>query len=408
MTGQHRHDPPHHRDLSRLNQYLLQVSAVKLLIILICSLTVAEMLVMFLMEHSLPKLPMPISGIVDAMLLLLCVFPTLYLLVFRPLTLKIARLNQAESSLRESETTIMALMNSLNESAFLIAADGTVITLNMTAASRLGKSREELIGKNIFEYFPPDVAEMRRLKVDEATRTSRNVRFQDVRNGRYFDITVSPVTNNAGLVVKLAIFAFDTTGYHEAEQMLKANALALERSNNEVRLLGKMSETLQSCHSLEEAYDVLAKFANQLLPDESGALYILDSDRNLLDLVSFWGDFWATSDSIAPEECWAMRRGRLHVFRDIMQDVQCAHQGESGDYHYYCLPLMARSETLGMLHLRMARPADGGAGRMTQETKEQLLESMAEHMALAIANLRLRNQLSSRRNRTISHSSSDS
>ena len=75
-----------------------------------------------------------------------------------------------------------------------------------------------------------------------------------------------------------------------------------------------------------------------------------------------------------------------------MVDVQCNHLGEAGEYHYYCLPLMARSETLGLLHLRMAAPHDA-AEQLVQQTKEQLLESMAEHMALAIANLRLRDLL---------------
>lgn len=378
---------------SFLNSYLLHASAAKLLITLILSLIIVESLVMVILENFFSHLPVALEAMVDCLLLLVFLFPPLYLLVFRPLALQIDRLKQTDVSLRESENTIMALMNSFSESAFLFEADGTIMTLNVTAASRLGGERELMIGNCLFDYFPPDVAASRRLKVDEVIRIGQNSRFQDKRDGRHYDISMSPIFNRVGEVIKLALFAIDTTIYHDAEQQLKANALALERSNNEVRLLGRMSETLQSCRNLEEAYDVLTKFANQLFPEESGALYILESERNLLQLVSFWGEFWSTVDSISPEDCWGMRRGRMHSFRDPMVDVQCSHLGESGDYHYYCLPLMARSETLGMLHLRMAILSESEGGQSAQELKEHLLVSMGEHMALAIANLRLRNQL---------------
>ncbi len=386
-------DRDHMGGFSRLNSYLIHASAAKLFVTLILSLIIVESTVMLALDRFFPHMPMAVEAILDSLLLLLGLFPPLYLLVFRPLTLQINRLKQTDVSLRESENTIMVLMNSLSESAFLIEADGTIITLNVTAASRLGTERELMIGNCLFEYFPPDVAASRRIKVNEVVRTGESISFHDMRDERHYDITISPILNGVGDVIKLAVFAFDTTTYRDAEHLLKANALALERSNNEVRLLGRMSETLQSCRSLEEAYDVLTKFANQLFPDESGALYILDSERNLLELVSFWGEFWATGDSISPEDCWGMRRGRMHSFRDPMIDVQCAHLGESGDYHYYCLPLMARSEMLGLLHLRMAIPPGSGGSRCVQEVREHLLVSMGEHMALAIANLRLRNQL---------------
>jgi diguanylate cyclase (GGDEF)-like protein/PAS domain S-box-containing protein len=377
----------------RVNRYLREASAIKLLVVLVVLLLVIELSINLLLNIFAPNLPIAFAAVFESLILLVCLFPTLYLFAFRPLTMQIARLNEMESSLRESESTFMALLNSLNESACLLATDGTVITINHTAAERIGKESDQIVGTSLYDHFSPEIAEFRKSQIDQAVRSRRGLRFQDERDNRFFDVTVFPILNNEGDVSKLAVFAFDTTKYREAELQLKSNALALERSNNEIRLLGKMSETLQSCHTLEEAYDVLSKFANQLFPEDSGALYILDAVQDQLDMVSYWGDFWISSDVLKPEDCWGMRRGRLHVFRDVMVDVQCPHQAESGDFHYYCLPLMARSETLGLLHLRMPIPRNDISGRVMQEAKEQLLVSMGEHMALAIANLRLRDLL---------------
>lgn len=364
-----------------------------LFIILCCALLAGETLITLFLQRTMDRFSPLVTGVIDALILLSLLFPVLYYLVFRPLRESVALQMAAHRELLESRSTTCALMDSLTESAFLLKPDGTLITLNQTAATRLGGTVDEMVGKSVYSFFPPDLALTRRKLIEQAAREKRPLRFQDQRGDRFFDVSVHPVIAPSGEVTSLAVFAFDTTRYHEAEKRLTENAASLERAINEIRLLGSMSETLQSCRTLDEAYSVLAKYANQLFPEDNGALYIMDGERNLLDLVSFWGDFWSQGDSITPEECWGLRRGKMHVYKDPMTDVPCTHLSETGAYYYYCLPMIARSETMGMLHLRMTVPSDTATAESTIRSKEQLLESMGEHMALAIANLSLREQL---------------
>jgi len=368
-------------------------SPTTLFVILCIVLILGETVITIFFREWLERFPPLGAGMVDALLLLSLLFPILYYLVLRPLKNSFALQLKAHQELAESRSTTCALMDSLTESAFLLKPDGTLITLNQTAAHRLGGSVEGMIGTSVYSYFSSGVAENRRQMVEQAAREKRPVRFQDRRDDRSFDVSITPIIGTSGEVTSLAVFAFDTTRYLDAERRMRENADSLERAINEIRLLGSMSETLQSCRTLDEAYGVLAKYANQLFPEDNGALYIMDAERHLLDLVSFWGDFWSQGDSITPDDCWGLRRGKMHVFKDSLKDVPCAHLCETGPYHYYCLPLIARSETMGMLHMRVTIPPDPSTAESTLRAKEQLLESMGEHMALAIANLSLREQL---------------
>jgi diguanylate cyclase (GGDEF)-like protein len=61
---------------------------------------------------------------------------------------------------------------------------------------------------------------------------------------------------------------------------------------------------------------------------------------------------------------------------------------------YLCVPLIAQGETLGVLHLRPGPPAEAQTPALAA-VKDQLALTVAEDLALALANLRLRESLRS-------------
>lgn len=291
-------------------------------------------------------------------------------------------------ALRESEITLRALMDALNESAFLLAPEGRVLTLNETAARRIGKTVGEVVGTCVYDHFPPERAESRRRKVEEAVRTGRTVHFEDERGGMAFEGSIHPVTDGQGGANKVAVFAFDVTRQREAEGKLQEYSRVLERSNREIRLLSRMGELLQSCLSTEEAYEVIARFGGEFFPGDAGAVQILSASRNLVETVSWWGEELAGERVFHPEACWALRRGQPHPADGTEVSVRCGHVGaRSGSY--LCAPMMAQSETIGVLHLQFAPGVDAAAA----EGKRQLALTMAEQISMALASLRLREKL---------------
>ena len=133
----------------------------------------------------------------------------------------ITPLKVAEDARKESEQAFRALLNAATDTAFLIDTSYRILALNKIAATGLGYTSEELLGKNILDLFPSGVAERRKAKLDKARETGRPVRFLDKRDKRLFDGNVFPVHDTEGKVTRIAIFARDITAQEQAEEALR-------------------------------------------------------------------------------------------------------------------------------------------------------------------------------------------
>lgn len=156
----------------------------------------------------------------------------------------------------------------------------------------------------------------------------------------------------------------------------------LEQRHLEITLLNDMSDLMQACITVEEAYRVVAQFMPRLFLDCSGAVYLIDQAKHLVEAVATWGDASASQTLFAPHECCALRRGQPHYVPDTANGLCCQHLLEPPPTHYFCVPMAAQGETSGVLYLSLPPPP------LTQ-AKQQLATTVARQIALAIANLKL-------------------
>ena len=159
-------------------------------------------------------------------------------------------------------------------------------------------------------------------------------------------------------------------------------------------LANEMADMLQACQASEEAYKAIGHFMPRLFPDDAGALYMLNNSRNLFETVASWGQDPLAVPVFAPDECWSVRRGRLHKVENPQETLCCPHVAEAVPGGYLCVPLIAQGETLGVFHLRPGPPAEAQTPALAA-VKDQLALTVAEDLALALANLRLRETLRS-------------
>jgi diguanylate cyclase (GGDEF)-like protein len=151
-----------------------------------------------------------------------------------------------------------------------------------------------------------------------------------------------------------------------------------------------MAEVLQACITEDEAYVVVARFAGELFAEESGAVYVTGAAHGLAEPRALWGGLApAEARPFKPEECWALRRGRLHAVADTAGGVVCEHVPRPLPGASLCVPLTAQGEPLGILYLGARGGAAGGLG----EDRQQLAQTVAEQLGLAAANLKLRETL---------------
>jgi diguanylate cyclase (GGDEF)-like protein len=174
---------------------------------------------------------------------------------------------------------------------------------------------------------------------------------------------------------------------HFAERDRKAMASQLVMARD-VRLLGELNEWLQSSRSLTELFEMVARFMTHLLPQSEGTLYVYSNSRDVLEGCIGWNG-GVHKPHIHPEECWGLRRGRQYVFGQSEIDFVCTHAEPHDGRPYICFPVLAHGETVGLMHLR----ATPGVGQDEFQECRRLAQMCAEQVSLAIANVRMRDQL---------------
>ncbi len=152
-------------------------------------------------------------------------------------------------------------------------------------------------------------------------------------------------------------------------------------------MLGELNEWLQSSRSLEELFDMVARFMTHILPDAEGSVYVYSNSRDVLEGCASWNG-GAHKDHIHPEECWGLRRGRTYEYGASEIDFVCEHAEPHDGRNYYCFPILAHGETVGLMHLRSAADKSDEF-----KTSRKLAQMCAEQISMAIANVQMRDQL---------------
>jgi diguanylate cyclase (GGDEF)-like protein len=183
-----------------------------------------------------------------------------------------------------------------------------------------------------------------------------------------------------------------------SRQLKKYEELHVEMTklSRESALLGELGHLLQSCLCADEAYRLITDRARILFPGSCGALCTIANSRDLVEVKGTWGEPALAERFFAPKDCWGLRRGRVHLLGDPSDPLACAHFGPIRPRWAMCVPMMAHGEALGLLCL------DGGTNpqslpeeAFTQlpDSEQRLARTLAEHAALALANLNLRETL---------------
>ena len=179
-----------------------------------------------------------------------------------------------------------------------------------------------------------------------------------------------------------------TAELEQANRQVQQSLLALERTHRETTLISELVELLQACGTAAESELMMERFGPKLFPGEHGAIYLYRASRNQLELATGWGGEGKQVKMFPPEDCWALRRGREHVMEGGGHDLYCRHllRAEPHTASAICIPMMAQGEATGLLVLEGDRTG-------IPEVTRRLASLAAEQIALALANLQLREKL---------------
>ena len=144
---------------------------------------------------------------------------------------------RAEEALRESEQFRRELISGAHESIFMVDREGRVIEANAMGAERLGVTVEQLIGRIIFDFMPPEVADYRRAQLKAMLGSGEDMVTIDQRGDRWFETFAQPHFDEHGQVERVSTFARDITERKELEETLRKQALVWQRMSEGVMVL---------------------------------------------------------------------------------------------------------------------------------------------------------------------------
>jgi len=311
----------------------------------------------------------------------------------------LAELEPIEGPSQDSELRYRRLFEAARDGILILDADtGRITDVNPYLVDMLGYTHTELLGKTLWEIGPfKDVAEsqaaFRQLQNQEYIRYE-NLPLQTKREQRRQVEFVSNVYLVAGKRVIQCNVRDITARKVVSDELRKANdelltvVAGLQRRDQEMQLLNRMTDLLQRCATAEDAYGVIGPMAAELFAGQSGYLASLRASDQILETVARWGDDALPEGVFSSEDCFAMRQGQPHEAVDPRASLLCRHLGDAPGNSSLCVPLTVYGETLGLFCL-----VGDAQSEPDRVGRNRLAIAVSETIRLCLSNLRLQAKL---------------
>jgi diguanylate cyclase (GGDEF)-like protein len=171
-----------------------------------------------------------------------------------------------------------------------------------------------------------------------------------------------------------------------SNERLAKTVNALEDRAQESELLTSARDELQLCIHVQQVYQSAASSFSRLLTGTSGSLSMINNSRQMVEVVSSWGESFI-EDFHSPDSCCGLRSGQPRWREPGVSEIHCAHFGDGiPPEHYLCMPIVAHGNTLGVLFVQCPSVHEVAAINQHMDGLRQLLQLTG--MAIATLNLR--------------------
>jgi PAS domain S-box-containing protein len=196
--------------------YLLLISAI--------SIFAAETIVMLFLSVFPPISPVG-TAILDATLLIMIVSPVLYFFILRPLKMHINERRRMEDTVRESEEKYRSLVETTEDSFYLVDTEYKYMFMNKKHKLRMEFSNEQIQGKKYSDFHNPEETKIFIEKVDKVFKTGSSIQHEHIsnRDGHHFLRTMSPVKEERGGTIAVNVVSKDITELKRYEKELKVS-----------------------------------------------------------------------------------------------------------------------------------------------------------------------------------------
>ncbi len=287
------------------------------------------------------------------------------------------------------------------DSIIITGTDGITEWVNEAFTRMTGYQLDDMVGKKpgaVLQGSETETATIQAISDALRNRTPIRTEIRNIAKSLrpfWIDLLITPIFDEDGKHTHFMSIQRDITERKEREQVNEDILRREKHREAERSLVGQLSEWLYTAKSLDELLMVVRRGMETLIPEAEGALFFYAASRDTLDLAAYWGGAEAL-DRVKPDQCWALRRGRAYSFGTRAIEFTCDHVS-GAECPYFCLPIVANGETIGLLHLcftgldvTIERRSDI---EVFMHQRWRLALSCAEQISLAVANVRLRQEL---------------
>ncbi len=241
---------------------------------------------------------------------------TIYLIIGVPE----ARVFSAAAPVVYRQTAILAIATLLVIAVVWLASDRMILR----RVARLGKAAEELRAGHLDARSGIDHSRDELGRLAEAFDS-----MSEVMDGREMERShaveeARHLNDELEQRVEERTLELETT-----KRRLEDSLEVLQRHSSQMTKLSEMSNLMQGCLNTDEANTAVSRFAQELFAGSAGGLFMTGPARDVIDASVVWGGIPAGELTFAPEDCWALRRGRPYVVGAAHPGPYCRHVGEA-------------------------------------------------------------------------------
>jgi PAS domain S-box-containing protein len=149
-----------------------------------------------------------------------------------------------ETKLRESERTVLALLNATPDAFILIDRQKMIVAVNDPMCRRLAAKREELEGRRIGDCVRPGLLYPDDAMLDAIFSDGRSFCFEDEQAGAWIETSIYPVREPDGQISRIALQSHDISWRKHMEDQLKSAGIEqIEQNMEQFQILNDQIRT---------------------------------------------------------------------------------------------------------------------------------------------------------------------
>jgi PAS domain S-box-containing protein len=186
------------------------------------------------------------------------------------------RRREADEAMKASQQRVVDTLERITDGFVALDRSWRVTYLNAEAEHLLGKSYDELLGKNVWEAFPEAVNGKSYKELHRAALTRTSVEFEDFNPvmQRWFANKAYPAADGG-----VSIYFEDITPRKQAEMALLRSQQEIETELNDTHLLQRVSGALISNEDVATLFESIVDAAATLMRSDFGSLQMLYPDH---------------------------------------------------------------------------------------------------------------------------------